>query len=130
MLSHVCLGTNDLARALCFYDAVLATIGASRCAIDKLTGAIGYGAAPVSVTPLLFVGPPLDGAPATSSNGLTVALEAHSRETVVAWHDAALRHGGVDEGAPGLRPDYHPTYFAAYVRDPDGHKLCCVCHRA
>ena len=57
-----------------------------------------------------------------------VALLAPSRAAVNAFYDACLANGGTDEGAPGLRPHYHPDYYGAYVRDPDGNKLCACCH--
>ena len=57
------------------------------------------------------------------------AFKVDSRATVDAFHAAALAHGGTDEGAPGLRPQYHPNYYGAYVRDPDGNKIQAVCHR-
>ena len=62
-------------------------------------------------------------------NGVTVAFEAPDRASVDRFHAAGLAQGGTDEGAPGLRPHYHPDYYGAYLRDPDGNKLCCVCHR-
>jgi catechol 2,3-dioxygenase-like lactoylglutathione lyase family enzyme len=57
-----------------------------------------------------------------------VEFEAPTRAAVDAFHAAALAAGASDEGAPGLRPHYHPNYYGAYVRDPDGNKLCAVCH--
>lgn len=130
MFSHVSLGTNDLARALDFYDRVLATLGARRCALDPLTEAVGYGIGPHFVSPLIFIGRPMDGAPAATGNGQTVAFEARTRAIVHRWHAAALQSGGTNEGNPGPRPHYHQSYYGAYVRDPDGNKLCCVCHRS
>ncbi|HYF06952.1 MAG TPA: VOC family protein [Acetobacteraceae bacterium] len=79
--------------------------------------------------PKFWVMRPINGEPATIGNGVTIGLEATDRATVDAFDTAALAAGGRDEGAPGLRTHYHPNYYAAYVRDPDGHKLCCVCHR-
>ncbi|MBL0000484.1 MAG: VOC family protein [Sphingomonadales bacterium] len=78
--------------------------------------------------PKIFVGPAFDGQLATSGNGTHVAFHAKDRATVDAFHAAALQHGGTDEGSPGLRPHYHPNYYGAYVRDPDGNKLQAVCH--
>ncbi len=71
-----------------------------------------------------------DGAPATPGNGTMVSFLASSRAAVDAFHAAALAHGGTDEGAPGLRPQYGAQFYAAYVRDPDGNKLNAVCYRA
>jgi catechol 2,3-dioxygenase-like lactoylglutathione lyase family enzyme len=73
---------------------------------------------------------PHDEKAATPGNGVTVAFDAPTRAAVDAFHAAALGAGGKDEGAPGLRAHYHPDYYGCYVRDPDGNKLCVVCHKA
>jgi len=62
-------------------------------------------------------------------NGITVGLDADTRSAVDAAHAAALKAGGKDEGAPGIRKHYHPNYYGAYVRDLDGNKVCIVCHK-
>ena len=62
-------------------------------------------------------------------NGITVGLDAPDRAAVDAAHKAGLSAGGKDEGAPGLRTHYHPNYYGAYLRDPDGNKICVVCHK-
>ena len=126
MFSHVTLGTNDLARATRFYDATLAPLGLTRRA--TLETEIGY-AQPTDSRARLWITLPFDGKPATIGNGVTIAFEAPDRATVDRFHATGLAHGGTDEGAPGLRPHYHPDYYGAYLRDPDGNKLCCVCHR-
>ncbi len=59
-----------------------------------------------------------------------IALLAQSRPVVDLCHALAIEHGGVCEGDPGLRPEYHPSYYGAYFRDPDGNKLCVCCHGA
>ena len=128
MFSHVTLGTNDAARAVAFYDPLLAVLGLKRQESDLDKGYAGYAAAP-EVTPQFWITAPLDGQPATVGNGMTIAFEAPDRATVDRFHATALAHGGRDEGPPGLRPHYHPDYYGAYLRDPDGNKLCCVCHR-
>ena len=71
---------------------------------------------------------PENGQPARAGNGIMVGLHADSEAQVQAFHAAALANGGTDEGAPGLRPQYAPDYFGAYVRDPEGNKLHVV-HR-
>jgi catechol 2,3-dioxygenase-like lactoylglutathione lyase family enzyme len=73
---------------------------------------------------------PLDKQAASAGNGITIGLESADRATVDAAYKAAMAAGGKDEGGPGLRPHYHANYYAAYLRDPDGTKLCIVCHRA
>lgn len=123
MFSHVTLGSNDLNRARRFYAPVMAALGLSEP--FQAPNLIVYGD---MTGPKLFVVTPFDGGEATVGNGTHVALLAASRAIVDAFHSAALANGGSDEGAPGLRPHYHPNYYGAYVRDPDGNKLQAVCH--
>ncbi len=125
MLLYITLGTNDLARARPFYDAVLAELGLSCREADE--NEFGY-AAEGDDRCRLWVTKPYDTRPATIGNGSMVALVAETRSAVDAFHRAGLAHGGTDEGAPGLRP-YHPHFYACYVRDPDGNKLLAVCER-
>lgn len=129
MLSHVTIGTADLARAKAFYDAVLSTLGI-RCIADEAAhGIIGYARSenPTRETSLWLM-TPIDGRPAAVGNGQTFAFMAEDRATVRAFHTAALAAGGTCEGPPGLRAHYHPDFFGAYARDRDGHKIACVCH--
>lgn len=128
MYSHVTLGTLDIRRAVAFYDPLLAGLGIKRQEADLEKGYAGYAAAP-ETTPQFWLLPPINGEPASAGNGVTVAFEAPDRASVDRFHAAALAQGGTDEGAPGLRPHYHADYYGAYLRDPDGNKLCCVCHR-
>jgi catechol 2,3-dioxygenase-like lactoylglutathione lyase family enzyme len=128
MFSHVTLGTSDIRRAVVFYDALLAVLGLARQENDMDRGYAGYAIAP-EVTPQFWVLRPIDGQRASVGNGVTIAFEAPDRAKVDRFHATALAHGGTNEGAPGLRPHYHPDYYGAYLRDPDGNKLCCVCHR-
>ncbi|MBX3654821.1 MAG: VOC family protein [Ramlibacter sp.] len=117
VLSHVSLGTNDYPRAKAFYDAVLATLQI-RCVMD-FPGGAGYGRA----FPEFWIQTPHDGGRAGVANGVHVAFLAHSVEEVQAFHAQALALGGTDDGAPGPRPDYGADYYAAFVRDLDGHKI-------
>ena len=128
MYSHVTLGTNDIRHSVAFYDPLLAGLGIRRQESDLEKGYAGYAAAP-ETTPQFWVTAPLDRKPASVGNGVTIAFEAQDRASVDRFHATALAQGGTDEGGPGLRPHYHPDYYGAYVRDPDGNKLCCVCHR-
>jgi catechol 2,3-dioxygenase-like lactoylglutathione lyase family enzyme len=128
MYSHVTLGTNDFARAQAFYDAVLPLIGLKRFFENAGFGALGYSSNPPR-PPQFWVLRPIDGQPASAGNGVTVAFEVQDRAQVDAFHAAALAAGAKDEGKPGLRPHYHRNYYGAYVRDPEGNKLCVVCHR-
>lgn len=122
MLRYLTLGTNDVARAARFYDAVLAPLGYVRRA--TYDDEVGYGAPGAAVQ--LWLTRPFDGLPATVGNGSMPALVATSRAAVDACHAAGLAHGGRDEGAPGLRR-YSPDFYACYLRDPDGNKLSAVC---
>ena len=129
MFSHVTVGTSKLTRALRFYDAALAPLGLRRARTFKV--AASYAPPDFSgVNEPFWVVRPLDGQAASAGNGVTVAFDAASRAAVDAFHQAALAAGGTDEGAPGLRAHYHPDYYGAYVRDPDGNKVCVVCHKA
>lgn len=126
LISYVTLGSADPLRAAAFYDAVLAPLGQRRSYTDA--SFIGWGPdgqddAPAS----LWVCAPFNGQPAGTGNGTMVALNAATRAQVDAAHAAALAAGGSCEGPPGPRPHYGPTFYAAYFRDLDGHKLAVVC---
>ena len=124
MFSHVTMGTKDMPRAEKFYDAIMGVLG--HPALFKVDQALCYGTATGEKLFVLF---PFDGRPAEPGNGVHTAFKTDSRANVEAFHAAALANGGTDEGPPGLRTHYHPNYYAAYVRDPDGNKLQAVCHR-
>jgi catechol 2,3-dioxygenase-like lactoylglutathione lyase family enzyme len=124
MFSHVTLGTNDFARAEKFYDAVMAALG--HPVLFKTSNMFAYGDL---AGEKLFILPPFDGKEARPGNGVHAAFKVDSRATVDAFYRAAMDNGGSDEGPPGLRPHYHPNYYGAYVRDPDGNKIQAVCHR-
>lgn len=117
MIGYVTVGTNDLARAATFYDALLAEIGGRRAMEDERY--IGWGAGEGS--PLLLVMKPFDGKPATVGNGAMVALAAGSQAKVDALYAKAIALGARDEGAPGNRGG---SFYGAYCRDLDGNKLC------
>ena len=127
MLSHVHVGITDYQRAFSFYAAVMDTLGLSL----KFAEAENQWAAwkPADAErPLFIIGRPYNGGAATPGNGQMIALLAPSRQAVEKCHEAALANGGRSEGPPGLRPHYHPDYYGAYFRDPDGNKLCVCCH--
>lgn len=117
IVSHVSLGTNDFDRAVRFYDAILPTLGVRR--VMEHPGAVAYGKA----FPEFWVQTPVDGNEATVGNGTHVGFLAADKEAVHAFHEAALAAGGIDEGAPGPRPQYGEPYYGCFVRDPDGHKI-------
>jgi len=120
MIGYVTLGTNDMARAGAFYDALLATIGAGRfMESDRF---IAWAVSPTQ--PSLGVIKPYDGKPATAGNGTMVALVMDSPAKVDAFHRKALELGAKDEGAAGPRGD---GFYAGYFRDLDGNKLNVFC---
>ncbi len=121
IFTHAVLGTNDLGKATQFYDAALGALGI------KNLGPLGenimmYGAG----GPEFLVTRPADGQPATHANGGTLGFAAPSRDAVHKFHEAGLANGGSDEGEPGPRT-FTPTAYAAYLRDPDGNKICTYC---
>jgi catechol 2,3-dioxygenase-like lactoylglutathione lyase family enzyme len=127
VISHVFVGVSDFERALRFYSAVMEALGHAPRFCDRSRPWAGWQPADGG-RPLLLIGHPFDGAPHSAGNGAMLALGASSREVVQQVHALALTLGGVDEGEPRLRPWYHADYFGAYFRDPDGNKLCVVCH--
>lgn len=127
MLHHLSLGVRDLEAAARFYDAVLAPLGYGRVWSDLRPGqpgqAVGYGV-PGGGDRLALK--QHDATPLAAGPGFHLAFAAPSRAAVDRFHAAALQHGGRDNGAPGLRPQYGERYYAAYVADPDGHRLEAV----
>jgi catechol 2,3-dioxygenase-like lactoylglutathione lyase family enzyme len=128
MLSHVCLGTGDFGRAFAFYDPLMASLG-HRLSFKDARKPWAAWRPEAAEGPLLLIGAPFDGGPAAPGHGGMVALLAPGRAAVDAGHALALRLGGSCEGPPGLRPHYHPDFYGAYFRDPDGNKLCLCCHQ-
>lgn len=123
MFLYITLGTNNLAAAKRFYDAVMPPLGLSLRASEP--DEVGYGA-PEPERIRFWVTKPYNGHPATTANGAMPAFAAPTRAAVDAFHKAGLANGGIDEGAPGLRP-YGPHFYACYLRDPDGNKISAVC---
>ena len=128
MFSHVMLGTNDIERSKRFYDAVLGVLGAgaaleNRNAAGQMRLFYRHGGSSFCVTE------PIDGEPATFANGGTIGFKCESPEQVTQFHDVAVAHGGTSvEDPPGPRQGALGTMHLAYVRDPDGNKLCAL-HR-
>lgn len=127
MISHIHLGVTNFEAALAFYDAVLGELGWVRRFCEPERPWAGWQV-PGQARPLWLIGRPWDGAAARVGNGTMHALLAPDRPTVDRVHALALRLGARCEGPPGLRPHYHAHYWGAYFRDPEGHKLCVVCH--
>ena len=117
MFDHISLGVRDIARSRRFYDAALAPLGFTALSVGE--DSLGYGKKAVALWLSLSASP----VPADPRSGLHVCFTAPSRAAVGEFHCAALAAGGRDNGAPGLRADYGPTYYAAYVVDPDGFRL-------
>lgn len=122
MFTHMFLGSNDLDRSRSFYSATLGALGLQnvmpadqpRCVFPSAQGS-------------LIVGAPADGNPATVSNGFTVGFAASDPAAVDAFHAAGVESGGTCDGAPGPRPNAPGNAYGAYLRDPDGHKICAFC---
>lgn len=117
MINYITLGTNNLDRAIKFYDELLKVVGGKRAlTTDRSAGWVGAKGAP-----MLMVMKPFDGKPATAGNGSMVALSAESADQVAEIHAKALALGGTDEGAPGPRGE--GAFHCGYFRDLDGNKF-------
>jgi catechol 2,3-dioxygenase-like lactoylglutathione lyase family enzyme len=121
MLHHVSVGSRDVAKAVAFYDKVLKPLGFKRV-MEFMPYAVGYG----DKHPEFWVQVPHDQKPASVGNGVHISFVGKTKAAVNAFHAAALAGGGKDEGAPGPRPDYGPTYYGAFCRDLDGNKIEAV----
>ena len=126
MFSHVMIGSNDLERSQRFYNAVLGALGAGEP--ERNTASSGH-------TRLFYrhdgstfcITEPINGEEASSANGGTIGFKCTSPEQVKAFHDIAVANGGSSvEDPPGLREGSMGPLYLAYVRDPDGHKLCAI----
>ena len=124
MFSHVMIGTNDVQKAKAFYDAALATLGVAPGHVDD-----GRRVFYRTKTGVFSVTKPIDGKPAVAANGGTIGFAAASPAEADAWHAAGLAHGGTAcEDPPGVRVGANGKLYLAYLRDPDGNKLCAL-HR-
>lgn len=123
MFSHIMIGTNDLDRAKRFYDALLGTLGVPPGAVDRHRIFYRTSAGVFSVSL------PIDGQPATVGNGSTIGFACATPEQADAWHAAGIAAGGTTcEEPPGIREGAAGKLYLAYLRDPDGNKLCAL-HR-
>lgn len=127
MIDHIGFPVSDFERSKAFYTAALAPLGYGvvMAVTAEETGAEAHAGFGAGGKPDFWIGS--GGAPGALR--LHVAFAAEDRATVDAFHAAALAAGGADNGAPGLRPHYHPNYYGAFVLDPDGHNIEAVCHR-
>jgi len=126
MIDHTGLSVSDYERSKAFYTAALAPIGYQLlaefpAAVTGSTDVAGFGEPP---KPDFWIHRGVPNQPPVH-----IAFRVDSRAKVDAFHRAALQAGGADNGAPGLRPHYHPNYYGAFVRDPDGHNVEAVCHQ-
>ena len=124
MFSHLMIGSNDLERSRNFYDSLFTSIGSKPGRIDE-KGRLSYARNGT----VFMVTAPIDGKPASYGNGATIGFNFDSPEQVHAWHDAGVAAGGKSiEDPPGLRQGSFGPLYLAYLRDPDGNKLCAL-HR-
>jgi len=129
-IDHVSVGVTNMKRSKAFYDAALAPLGMKPIYPVEIGGqlvGVGYGEAQ---QPTFWIQLPINGQPASMGNGMHIAFRAATRAAVDAFFLAALEQGGIEDGRPGLRTEYHPDYYGAFVRDPDGNKIEAVSHRA
>ena len=121
MFSHIMIGTNDLDRAKSFYDAVLGALGVAPGAVDR------HRSFYRTRTGVFSVSLPINGEPATVANGGTIGFACNSAEQADAWHTAGLANGGTScEDPPGVRDGSVGKLYLAYLRDPDGNKICAL----
>lgn len=128
MISHITVGVRGIARAKQFYDAVFAPLGMRLCMFEEHWVSWQQGEEDEAGPSFIALKPIDDGAP-SAGNGSMIAFLAPDRPSVDACHAAAMAEGGMCEGPPGPRPQYHAHYYGAYFRDPDGNKLHVVCHK-
>lgn len=124
MLDHVSIGVRDIAKTKAFYDSVLEALG-YRC-LHAGEGSLGYGAQSVQ----LWISASDHPVAPDMRSGLHFCFAAPTRSAVDAFHAKALATGGKDNGAPGMRTDYGPDYYASFVIDPDGYRLEAYCATA
>jgi catechol 2,3-dioxygenase-like lactoylglutathione lyase family enzyme len=121
MFDHVSIGVADIPRSGKFYDAALKPLGYTRLSDGE--GSLGYGAKAVQ----LWLGATKKPVEPDMESGLHFCFVAPDRKSVDAFHAAALKAGGTDNGKPGVRADYSPKYYAAFVIDPDGYRIEAYC---
>lgn len=124
MINHVSIGVRDIARTKRFYDAALKPLGYT--CLSAGAGSLGYGRDAVE----FWISTASRPVPADAASGLHFCFDAPSRTGVKAFHAAALKSGGRDNGEPGLRADYSADYYAAFVVDPDGYRIEAYCKSA
>lgn len=120
MFDHISIGVSDRARSTAFYDAALKPLGITRL-YDGEHG-VGYG----TTRAQFWLNPTNSPEPRNPNSGCHICFRAETRAAIAAFHALALGHGGEDDGGPGIRPQYAPGYYAAFVTDPDGYRIEAV----
>jgi catechol 2,3-dioxygenase-like lactoylglutathione lyase family enzyme len=124
MFSHIMVGANDIPKAKAFYDAILGTLGYDPAVIDE-KGRCFY----MTETGIFSISKPINGEPACHGNGSTIGFSVPNPAAGDAWHAAGIANGGTAcEDPPGVREGNNGQLYLAYLRDPDGNKICAV-HR-
>jgi catechol 2,3-dioxygenase-like lactoylglutathione lyase family enzyme len=121
MIDHVSVAVRDLEASTRFYEAVLATLGMTKLR-EWPDAAVGFG----RKYPEFWINKRAAMAPVAADSGVHICLRAVSTQAVDAFHATALAAGGISDGAPGLRAQYHENYYAAFIHDPDGNRLEAV----
>jgi len=124
MFDHISIGVREIAKSKRFYDAALKPLGYT--CLNESPDALGYGQGAPALWIVLAERP----VPADDKSGLHICLTAPTRDSVNAFHAAALGSSGRDNGAPGVRTDYGPNYYAAFAVDPDGYRIEAYCGKA
>ena len=124
MYSHMMVGSNDIARSKSFYDAIFGAVGCQPATVNE-DGRLFY----LHNGSMFVVTRPIDGTPASSGNGSTIGFAIDDPVQIDAWHKAGVEHGGTAiEDPPGVRASVIGDLYLAYLRDPDGNKLCALYH--
>ena len=117
MIDHVSVGVADLERAIKFYDAAFAPLGLTKLIVRPAN--IGFG----RTYPEFWINLRAGMKPMPPESGTHICLRAKTTGEIDAFYDAAMKAGGTDDGAPGVRPHFHLSYYAAFVADPDGNRI-------
>lgn len=126
MIGYTMVGTRDLKRAIGFYDPIFEEMGVAKAWRDDQVAS--WGDEDNKANPKFFIGYPFDGEKASVGNGTMTAFLINSTSKIDRLYEIAIDQGGSDEGKPGFRPQYGESFYAAYIRDPDGNKLAFVCY--
>jgi catechol 2,3-dioxygenase-like lactoylglutathione lyase family enzyme len=121
VIDHISIAVRDLKKAEAFYTTLLATIGMAKMR-EWPEASIGFG----KKHPEFWINARSGIERVSEDSGMHICLRAPDTASVDAFHTAALKAGGTSDGAPGLRPEYHRTYYAAFIRDPDGNRIEAV----